>query len=227
MAASLTVPQSRRTSKSPINKSGILTLDGFGVRVRMQSGHLEIEDGVGPERRRIRLARVGHGLKRLVLIGSDGFVTLEALRWLADQDAAFVMLDRSGSVLVTTGPVYPSDVRLRRAQALATHKLHAPYNADAIRCYRSELAEADSVDSVRSIESGAAIAYWSAWRSLPVTFPRKDEQRMPDHWRMFGARRSPLTNSPRLAVNPPNAMLNYLYAVLESEASLAAANLVA
>ena len=41
----------------------------------------------------------------------------------------------------------------------------------------------------------------------------------------FGARISPLTGSPRLSVNPPNAMLNYLYAVLESEARLAAAAL--
>jgi len=38
-------------------------------------------------------------------------------------------------------------------------------------------------------------------------------------------RRSPLSGSPRLAVNPPNAILNYLYAVLESEARLAAAAL--
>jgi CRISPR-associated endonuclease Cas1 len=249
MAASLTVSQSRISSKSPINKSGVLTIDGFGVRVRIQSGHLEIEDGIGPERRRIRLARVGHGLKRLVLIGSDGFVTFEALRWLADQDAAFVMLDRDGSVLVATGPVYPSDVRLRRAQALATqsdvalrialelidkklagqehvarHKLLETENADAIHRYRSELAEAGSIERVRSIESAAAIAYWSAWRSLPITFPTK-ERRVPDHWRVFGARMSPLTSSPRLAVNPPNAMLNYLYAVLESESSLAAAAL--
>src|SRR5258708_28135924 len=47
--------------------------------------------------------------------------TLEALRWLADQDAAFVMLDRDGSALATTGPVGSSDAKLRRAQALAHH----------------------------------------------------------------------------------------------------------
>ena len=46
-------------------------------------------------------------------------MTLEALRWLADQDAAFVMLDRDGSALATTGPVRSSDAKLRRAQALA------------------------------------------------------------------------------------------------------------
>jgi CRISPR/Cas system-associated endonuclease Cas1 len=48
-------------------------------------------------------------------------VSLAALRWLSDQDAAFVMLDRQGSVLLTTGPIRPSDARLRRAQALAHH----------------------------------------------------------------------------------------------------------
>ena len=42
-----------------------------------------------------------------------------ALRWLADQDAAFIMLERDGKVLATTGPVKPSDARLRRSQSLA------------------------------------------------------------------------------------------------------------
>src|SRR5258706_9834871 len=105
MAASGTLPYSNPARKSPVNKSGVLTLAGFGIKVRMQCGHLEIEDGIGPERRKMRLVRVGHRLKRLVLVGSDGFVTLEALRWLADQDAAFLMLDRDGSALVATGPV--------------------------------------------------------------------------------------------------------------------------
>src|SRR5271157_633969 len=121
MAASGTLPQQSFSRKSPIGKNGVLTLSGFGIKVRMQSGHLEIEDGIGPERRKIRLARVSHGLKRLIIIGSDGLVSLAALRWLADQDAAFVMLERDGSVLATSGPVRPSDARLRRAQSLADH----------------------------------------------------------------------------------------------------------
>ena len=64
MAASGTLPQPVFPRKSSIGKSGVLTLSGYGIKVRMQCGHLEIEDGIGPERRRIRLARVGHGLKR-------------------------------------------------------------------------------------------------------------------------------------------------------------------
>ena len=250
MAASPNLPQFHSPSKSQISKTGVLTIDGFGIRVRMQSGHLEIEDGIGPERRKFRLARIGHGLKRLVLIGSDGFITLEAMRWLADQDAAFVMLDRGGSVLATTGPVRPSDVRLRRAQALAgqsgigvriardlidkklggqervvRHKLLATGSADTIAQCRAELRTADALDRIRQIESRAAVAYWSVWQDLPISFPKRDESSVPTHWCCFGMRASPLTGSPRLAVNPPNAMLNYLYAVLESEASLAAATL--
>ena len=79
-------------------------------------GKLFVEDGIGADRRQARFARIGHGLKRLIVIGSDGMVSLAALRWLVDQDAAFLMLDRDGSVLATTGPVRPSDARLRRAQ---------------------------------------------------------------------------------------------------------------
>jgi hypothetical protein len=61
-------------------------------------------------------------------------------------------------------------------------------------------------------------------RGLPINFPTADYRRVPEHWRTFGTRKSVLTGSPRLAVNPPNAMLNYMYALLESESRLAAAS---
>lgn len=167
MAATKTVPQLPQSHNS-VPRHGVLTLFGYGIQVFIDRGHLSVEDGIGAERHRYRLPRVGHRLRRLVVINSDGMVSLAALRWLADQDVAFVMLDRDGSVLVTTGPVRASDARLRRAQALASqsgtairiarelidkklagqeqvarHKLLAAENADAIHRYRSELAEAN------------------------------------------------------------------------------------
>ena len=102
-----------------IRKSGVLVLNGWGIGIKVEAGHLLLHDGIADERRTIRLPRVNHGLKRLVLIGSDGFVTFEALRWISDAGASFLMLDRRGKVLVVTGPVTPSDSKLRRAQALA------------------------------------------------------------------------------------------------------------
>ena len=225
----------------------MITLFGYGICVRVERGHLVLEDGIGA-RQKNRFARVGHGIRRLVVIDSEGMVSLSALRWLADQDAAFVMLDRDGSVLTTTGPVRPSDSRLRRAQALAhqsgsavliareliSQKLFGQERlvseilrnkavAETIASTRVALAVADTIERIRQFEAQAAQAYWSAWRHLPIIFPTRDLRHVPEHWRSFGSRKSPLTDSARLAVNPANAILNYLYAVLESEARLSAA----
>ncbi len=231
-------------------REGVITLSGYGIHVGVDRGHLSLEDGIGAERRTSRLPRVGHGLRRLVVIGSDGMVSLAALRWLADQDAAFIMLERSGKVLVTTGPVSSSDAKLRRAQALANesgaalritrelitrklaaqedvarHKLLLSAVPEAIAGFREEVATADSIATIAILESQGAAAYWSAWHNLPVNFPKNDLHRVPQHWRVFGTRNSPLTGSSRLAANPANAILNYLYAVLESETRLAVAAL--
>jgi CRISPR-associated endonuclease Cas1 len=229
---------------------GVVTLFGYGISVRVERGHLVLEDGIGPNRRYSRFAKVGHRLKRVVVIGSNGYVSLAALRWLADQNTSFVMLERDGRVLATTGPVSPSDVRLRRAQAVAhqsgialpiarelidqklqgqAHLIEKHFRnsiaVEGIVRARKRLANAESRDDIRSCEAQGAQLYWKAWHELPVNYPRIDLPRVPDHWRVFGSRMSPLTTSPRLAVNPPNAMLNYLYAMLESEARLALAAL--
>ncbi len=231
-------------------RHGVLTLFGYGINVRVDRGHLLIDDGIGSERRHFRLPRIGHGLRRLVVIGNDGLVSLAALRWLADQDTSLTFLDRNGKVLFVTGPVRPSDARLRRAQALAEHsgaalsiarelisrklagqervardKLLDLKTAELIAQFRADVERAGTLDVVRWLESQGAAAYWALWRDLPVCFPKNELRRVPEHWRVFGTRRSPLTGSPRLAVNPPGAILNYCYALLESEARLAAAAL--
>ncbi len=231
-------------------RNGVITIFGYGASISVDRGHLVLNDRVGPNRRHGRFPKIGHGIKRVVAIGSEGSVSLAALRWLSDQNASFVMLERDGAVLATTGPVSPSDVRLRRAQALAhqsdlalrvareliAQKLYGqahvienhfqnPIGAESIREVRTKLSSAQSSDQIRLLESRGAHIYWSAWHKLPVTFPRNDLSRVPIHWQTFGSRMSPLTTSPRLAVNPANAMLNYLYAVLESEARLALASL--
>ncbi len=261
MAATKTVAHLLRLRKSDVSeiltanprpsiipRHGVVTLFGYGIQVRVDRGHLILEDGIGADRRYARFPRIGHGLKRLVVIGADGMISLAALRWLADQNAAFVMLERDGSVLATTGPVRNSDVRLRRAQALAIqsgvglsitrdlitqklqgqekvarNQLHDPAAAQAIARFRSAIGSMNDFNGLRNLEAQAGLAYWAAWRSLSITFPRNDLPRVPDHWRIFQARTSPITSSPRLATTPLNAILNYLYAILEAEARLAAA----
>ncbi|MEP7352780.1 MAG: CRISPR-associated endonuclease Cas1, partial [Acidobacteriota bacterium] len=264
MAATKTVAQRRRARKSCVPEilaaqphlsikpqHGVITLHGYGIQVRVDRGHLILEDGIGANRRYARFARINHQLERLVIIGSDGMVSLSALRWLADQKAALVMLERDGSVLAAVGPVRNADARLRRAQAcagtsdlgveiarqlivsklqgqehVARTKLQNSGAADAIACFRDELPAARDVDEVRQIEARAAAAYWLGWRKVGMQFPKVDLLKIPEHWKNFGSRKSPLSGfSPRRAVNPINAILNYCYAILEAETRLAIATM--
>jgi CRISPR-associated endonuclease Cas1 len=246
-------PQQATTNPSPAvikARHGVVTLFGYGVSIRVERGHLILEDGIGADRFQGRFPRVGHGIERLIVIGNDGVVSLASLRWLADQHAAFVMLERDGSVLLTTGPARSSDAKLRRAQArandtgaaleisralinqklieqekLARDKLQDSVAANEIAQFRFDLPKATKIENIRLLEAQGASAYWSAWQKVAINFARKDLPHVPAHWRMFGTRRSPISGSPRLAVNPANAMLNYLYVLLESEARLAAAAL--
>lgn len=163
-----------------------------------------------------------------------------------DIGCTFVQLDIDGTVLTASGPTGSDDARLRRAQALAsgndtgiliardllTRKLDGQADvlgridgrareADDVRRLRDELAGGASMPQLRSLEARAASIYWDAWKDVTVCFARKVASRMPDHWRTFGSRTSPFTGSPRIASNPPNAILNYIYAIAEAEGRIA------
>jgi CRISPR-associated endonuclease Cas1 len=82
-----------------------------------------------------------------------------------------------------------------------------------------------------SIEAEAAWIYWNLWERMPVRFARRNPQRLgpsgrwrpgrPDPWLTFGSRTSLLSGKQSRATTPGNALLNYLYAILESEMTVA------
>jgi CRISPR-associated endonuclease Cas1 len=233
-------------SNRPSIKSGVLVVRGYGISIQVDRGLLRISDGAGSERREIVLAKATSGLRRLVVLGHSGTVSLEALHWLHDIGAAFVQIDLDGEVIATDVPAGLDDARLRRAQALAASngvglaltrellrdKLTGQLAvlsrfADAfdstavIHNAVSQFNQASTTEQLRGIEARGAAAYWSAWSRVPVQFARTDAKHVPAHWLTMGSRTSPLTSSTRLAANPVNALLNYVYAILEAEARIA------
>jgi hypothetical protein len=107
---------------------------------------------------------------------------------------------------------------------VARECLNNAATADVITGYRNELHAARTQEDVRTLEARAGAAYWIGWHGVRMQFPKRDARMVPEHWLTFGSRTSPLSGfSPRLAVNPMNAILNYLYAILESESRLAIA----
>jgi CRISPR-associated endonuclease Cas1 len=236
----LNAPQSR-------GSDAVLILDGYGLRIAVERGHLLVEDGLAAERRQLRFSRLDRALKRILILGHAGTISLDAIRWLNGVGVPLTHLDSDGRVFFVAAPTGAVIPALRRNQAMATatglagriseelirRKVEGqrqllprlPGRAEAepmLQEVLERLGETKSLKDLRVLEAVAARAYWGAWQPLEVRFVKADARRRPAHWRSFGTRVSPLTTSPRKAVNPANAMLNYLYALLEAEARIAA-----
>ncbi|MBA2684040.1 MAG: CRISPR-associated endonuclease Cas1 [Gemmatimonadaceae bacterium] len=227
-------------------RRGVLALSGYGLRIAVERGHLTITDGAGRFRRHGRFSRVAPQLKRLIIHATSGTVSLDALSWLEAIGAHVVQLDHDGHLVAVTATCRLDDARLRRAQALAltsgvalelSRELIAakiagqadaldaiPNSAPIAKALRDALPhvqQARTLDRVRYVEARAAYAYWHAWESVELRFPSKHVGRIPKHWRTFGERRSPLTDSARKGVTPLNAILNYCYGIAGAEARIA------
>ncbi len=236
--------RSRPSEDNPL-RNGVLVLSGYGLRVQVRGRYLVCEDGWCDVRRTLRFHRATCRLKRLVILGRGGLITLEALRWLLDIGAGILCADLDGTVLLSWGPRALDDARLRRVQALAAtngiglvitrelllaklegqarvlEKMPAPRAAGLVRAVARRLEDATSLEEMRLVESQAGLVYWDAWKDLPVRWATADARKIPDHWKTVGQRISPITGSPRCAATPIHAVLNLLYALLEAEATIA------
>ena len=230
--------------------AGVCVADGFGVRVVVERGALEVHDGVGPHRRSRRYDRATHGLRRLVILNAAGIVSLDALRWCDALGVGVLVLGSDGTAQLASTPRMTDDARLRRTQALAPFE---PYGIDVARWLMSRkvtgqgmvlrrfsdsmMAEtignlalategAETIDELRQLEASAVALYFGAWSGraeCAPTFATKDRRRIPPHWCRYEGRRSVLASaaSNRKAERPVNALLNYVYSLVEAEAILA------
>lgn len=163
---------------------------------------------------------------------------------MTDTGSAFIHLDHAGSLIAASTAKGGDHPALRRAQALAVSRpvgveisrrllatkldgqrdVAGLLDADVateIASHLSALDDAPDLATLRLIEAQAALSYWSAWRGVRPRFATKDAQRVPEHWLRFSQRVSPLTGGPRAAADPSNAILNYLYGLLEAESRIA------
>lgn len=185
---------------------------------------LLVKDGMGDQRRTRRFDKATHGLSRLLVIGSTGFVTLDALHWLRRLGIGALVLAPDGTVALASTPRMTEDARLRRIQAavpelpaglgIAQSLMAAKLNgqaalvrsrfsdvtaADTLESLAAAVEVADDIDEVRRLESTAAALYWQTWSARPATAPRfraRDRPRVPPQWMApFQTRRSPLRSA--------------------------------
>jgi CRISPR-associated protein Cas1 len=209
-----------------------MVVGGFGLAIHVADGHLVIKTRDEGE---IRLPRVSP-LRRLVVVGTSGSVSLLALWWCRELSMNVVLIEPSGRILTTAGPEGRSDTRLRRGQAMAPWtdaslilardvnlRKFAGY-VDVLRAlpdssevqsaiYDTKLAAfrlkaARSIAAVRSLETDSGIAYHKALSATPVRWSATDA--VPDHWRTLGNRRSRLSDNAQHASTPGQALRNFI-----------------
>lgn len=230
-----------RTPRGP----SVLVADGYGLRIQVEGGHLVVHDGIGTHRRTRRLPRAQRAVRRLLILGHSGGITLDALAWCNAVGVSVAQLDPiTGHVLLAVGAAGRDDPRLRRAQALAANRsvgvtvtraligakisrqsevlrrLGEPVAADRLDIKQASLDAVTELRIIAGIESQAANSYFGMWtRHVAATFATRDRARVPEHWLGYDGRRSVLDygRSPRKAATPVNAILNYCYALAEAE----------
>ena len=183
-------------------REGVCVVDGYGIQVRINRRQLVVSDGIGRHRRQRSFAKASPRIKRLVVIGHEGYVTFDALRWLSDAGIIFLQIDRDGELIAASAGFGLNDARLRRALALAAanpasleiarYLLSAklagqarsfaggvPGDSSRPREDCRKASHALSIGEVLRLEAAGAVTYWARGRG-PVRFARKDEDRSPD-----------------------------------------------
>jgi len=80
-----------------------------------------------------------------------------------------------------------------------------------------------SVTELRALEANAAAAYFRAWRGIPIKWRGTSRRPIPESWKTIEQRTSPFQLAGnRNSAHPVNAILNYAYAVLQSQIQIKA-----
>ena len=223
-------------------KNGVLTIGaGYPSSIKIDREQLVVKDGDAVR----KFSRAHCPVSRIYIVRSEGYLTIPAVRWLHELGIAVTALKFDGTPILMSLPHANVPSELRRVQAsttlatslgnlIAVELLRAKIQgqaenlrwlgqhpaADETAAYidRLKSARRGAVDLL-GIEGMASVVYWRVLSETPLLFGKR--QSVPDHWRALGVRHSTITGTPRGAVTPGNALLNYLYSVLASEITVA------
>jgi CRISPR-associated endonuclease Cas1 len=115
--------------------------------------------------------------------------------------------------------------KIRNSRDTLTECLpRTPARELAIRRLGGEAAELSkrppkTVSALLGLEGRAGLAYFNAWQSLPLRWKGVSRHPVPRDWHVVGQRYSFAwkKGESRNATHPVNAILNYAYAILESQ----------
>jgi CRISPR-associated protein Cas1 len=200
------------------NSPEVLALEGHaGLKVRDDALHVsarfcehEISDV-------LQRAQGTHRIKRIIINGHSGNITVDALRWLSEVNQtergpvvdpiALIVLNENGEPVTTSArPI--RDAKLLRAQALVRDKpqgleitkylLRGKFAGHANSLdgwdacpWLTELDGKKSIEGCANVEGREARAYWDAMKGTSIQFDKP--QKIPADWLSFKKRESDIT----------------------------------
>ncbi|WP_298161787.1 CRISPR-associated endonuclease Cas1 [Acidocella sp.] len=255
-------PERKRGVGRPKAEILPLILSGHGIKMRVNHGALEIQNGFTHYPQTREQWRVFPGetdlLSRIILLDGSGAITLDVLSWLATQNIPLIHIDYRGRVIASIGNnLAGTDPNLRCLQfdlsknqkrsmqvgAWIIHRkitraldvvernfLPSKAKNDALAQLHRDAAIlkrgwSGSIDELLGVEGRCALLYFRAWRGLPLTWTGTGRKPIPETWKAVGFRRAKRNDGNQFARHPVQAMLNYAYAVLESQVRIEVANL--
>jgi CRISPR-associated protein Cas1 len=213
----------------------LLLLNGHGIDTRVNGSKLYVKDGrhssdIEPETYVFSPQKID--IDTIVIYGKNGNLTLESIRWLIKHNVQVCILDWDGKLLTTMLPPESTNVKTKFAQyhayedkeirlKLAKKFIEAKFDKSQVvlnylkQRYpaiendfskdSSKLAEADNIKEIMGAEGAVAVYYWTQFEKF---IPEKYE---------FDDRTGRYKTRPSGAGDMVNVMLNYGYALLESE----------
>lgn len=184
---------------------------------------------------------------RIISIDGSGSISFDAIDWLTRNGVPFIRVNWRGEVQTIFAQTperknsrnkadFAEVKSLSDATMLITKKLRNCIDTMHI-CLPSTRLVSEAKSKIKAhlvrlqgrtpkslaellaIEGNVAYAYFSAWQSIPITWSNTKRKPIPGDWYQIGLRSSVTREKVknRNASHPVNAMLNYAYAVLESQ----------
>jgi len=212
----------------------LLLLNGHGINMRVDGAKLHIKDGrvsasEEPQEYVFHPKRID--VDSIVVYGRSGSLSLEAIRWLIKHNVQVSILNWNGKLLTTMLPSESTNVKTKFAQyhayedqdtriKLAKKFIEAKFSkSEAVLDYlkqrypeieydftddKTKLEKTKSIREILGVEGGVAWKYWNEYaKAVPEEYDFRS--RIDQYRRATGAG------------DRVNVMLNYGYALLESE----------
>ena len=177
----------------------VVIVHGYGIQVKMQHGHLVIRDGIGKHHRERKYPQADRTLRRIIITGPDGYLTLDALQYCRDHGITVTMVNPDGELVSDYASATDRhDARLIRRQCMASMEDSSPVGIEITRellsCkvngqgdvlvklfndmnvsarlyhYAEQMLAAETLSELNDLERFAAKAYFEAW-VRPRSYP--------------------------------------------------------